>query len=600
MSKPENLLARYRSYSYHQILIVCESTETAQALANETDVTSFQRRTDLGQKKYDAVPLKDGKYVVLIDGLTDTDFYIQSSQWNTVICPNKADQNAMMQLDGDLQIVEPYGARFMNIISNVCDTLETDPTGLVFLLKTIFVGHNDDAHTYNVEMHSNFRPLLFTLIDLTAQFDETGARYNLALVGAANGFGKLPHVSKVARGFSMNIHTTDNLAQTLSDLEDRLNSSYEDFAEGLGLTFGQDGELTDYRRVEYRIVAPDYDNSKYHAGTNENVRIFDDTTTATYQPGADLNIENIIDRIMRSSTAVMEDSTGKGTEGKFLYKINSFLRSKPKTVIVEYQVNRYQVGIDPFDTKKTTKAEDIDNDNLLEFDYMFTGLNTDILEMDMKMEMGLAFFHTTATSNNVPGQLDGLNGMPVNIVAGNHGGQGKATSTFKHRKRTPLFLGDQISSPLNRNTTAPVSSATFQALMSRHAALENLGIVMKIHGNPALMGEMLKTHVIDDDDRFSFMSAPALVKVNIKMPSSGNLSDDFAEQFWYDGLYMLHSVKTMFDQGEFTQELTLFSLIITDETNDKDDGEKQPYASVDGQSKTPITSLEESSAGQQR
>ncbi len=82
---------------------------------------------------------------------------------------------------------------------------------------------------------------------------------------------------------------------------------------------------------------------------------------------------------------------------------------------------------------------------------------------------------------------------------------------------------------------------------------------------------MLKTHVENADDKLSFMSAPALVKVNIKMPSTNTTGSDFAEQFWYDGLYMLHSVKTMFDGGEFTQELTMFSLIITDESNDKQD-----------------------------
>ena len=77
MSKPENVLARYRTYSYHQILIACESTETALALANESDVTSFQRQTK--QDRYDPVRLQAGAYVVLIDGMTDTDFYIQSS-----------------------------------------------------------------------------------------------------------------------------------------------------------------------------------------------------------------------------------------------------------------------------------------------------------------------------------------------------------------------------------------------------------------------------------------------------------------------------------------------------------------------------------------
>jgi len=82
MSSPPNVLARYRSYSYHQILIVCESTETALAVANESDITSFQRGAN--QEKYGVVPFNGGGYVspcTLFIAYTDIDSnkcYIES------------------------------------------------------------------------------------------------------------------------------------------------------------------------------------------------------------------------------------------------------------------------------------------------------------------------------------------------------------------------------------------------------------------------------------------------------------------------------------------------------------------------------------------
>ena len=42
MSNPQNILGRFDTYAYHHILMVCNSTDTAEALSRIDEITTFQ------------------------------------------------------------------------------------------------------------------------------------------------------------------------------------------------------------------------------------------------------------------------------------------------------------------------------------------------------------------------------------------------------------------------------------------------------------------------------------------------------------------------------------------------------------------------------
>jgi len=598
MSNPQNILGKFDTYAYHHILMVCDSTQTAEALAESTEITTFQHPRN--GVRYSARPLKDGKYVTLIDGTTDARFFITDARWSTIIAAGdtigKGDlpQSTSMTTDGELDIVEPMGASFLNRLTDICDELETDPVGLIFLIKTIFVGHNANGKT---EMISSVRPLMFVAYDISAIFDSSGAKYKMSFVGLTNGAGKLPQPNKIFEGLSFVIKPT--LTKTFESIEASINEKYKGYKERAATEFAKTLEdvaldqrgstatrflIDNYRDVKYKIISTDYDS--YPAGDIEHIRIKDKLDAPTVNYGGDVGIEDILKRIMASSSRVVADKNDP--EEKYIYKIISTLRSTPTEYIIEYHINKYKQAISPYtQQQKDGNVVPLDGQSI-EFDYIFTGKNVDIKTFDIKMEMGMAFFQIAATTNNIPAQEEAISGATSHMVH-TTGSTDVASTGMKLRGRTPLFLGSTLKNQMSRNTTKPVDSASFQALLERHAALENVAANMTIYGNPQLLDEMsiLPSEVgakqTEDAQKNAtinpqWLSVPTLIKVNIKMPVDANDVNTEYEQFWYSGYYMLLSVDSVFADGVFTQELEMFSIPIGNEIDSLTDEEKEEIA----------------------
>ncbi len=615
MSNPQNILGKFGSYNYHHMLMVCNNTEAAEELMNTSEITAFQRTPQsIRDEKLRFAPrsingaTSKNKYITLIDGTSDARFYITEASWENIIAMENTigsdgiPESTSMSLDGELEIVEPLGAKFLNTLTNACDSLETDPVGLVFVLKTIFVGYNDDGTT---EMISNIKPLLFINYDITAIFDSSGAKYKMAFVGAINGMGKLPHTQRIFNGLNFNIGD-GNLSDTFKIISKNVNDKYKDFLQRAKFDFTKilynnassaNKTLTaadavsqanaffdkNYRGVEYKVFAPEYDNQRYKAGDNESVRIKTKQELGSFNYGDNIGIEEIIKKVMASSTGVIDDGTGRGTKDgkKYIYKIVSGLKSSADKFIVEYYIKKYELAVVPFDA--VSKGEDYKpaQGQLITFNYIFTGKNVDIKNFDIKMEMGMAFFQIAATTDTLPDTKTPLEGKTsTNIKAGGSAivaGNGKTI-----RPKTPLFLGSKMKQPMARNTRNPGDSAHFQSLLNRHAALENIEAKMLIYGNPQLLDEMLiapsalnkeetETPTKDATINPRWLNTPTLVKVNIKMPVDNSDVNTEYEDFWYTGFYSLFAVKHIFQDGEFLQELDLMSIPVAEKLDEKKD-----------------------------
>lgn len=595
MSNPQNILGKFDTYAYHHILMVCDSTETAEELAKTDEITKFQHPRD--SVRYTARELKDGKYVTLIDGMSDARFYITDARWSNIIAADqiigKGDipQSTTMSTDGELDIVEPMGASFLNRLTDICDELQTDPVGLIFLLKTIFVGH---TYTGTTEMISSVRPMMFVAYDITALFDSSGAKYKLAFVGLTNGAGKLPQPNKIFEGVSFKFEST--LGKTFESLELSINKKYDGYKKRAATEFAKTLEgvnenqreseatkflIDNYRDVRYKIISEDY--AEYPSGDLEHVRIKDKVAEPTANYGAELGIEEILNKIMASSSRVVSDT--KPEKDKTIYKIVSTLKSTPTEYVIEYHIIKYKQAVSPYtQQEKDGKIVPLDGQSI-EFNYIFTGKNTDIKEFDIKMEMGMAFFQIAATTNNIPAQQEAISGSVSKMVS-TTGSSSVASTGMKLRGRTPLFLGTTLKEPMMRNTNTAIDSASFQSLLQRHAALENVAANMTIYGNPQLLDEMsilpseivnkeTETPVKDATVNPQWLSTPTLIKVNIKMPVDANDVNTEYEQFWYSGYYSLMSVDNIFSDGTFTQELGMFSIPIGNEVDSVTDEPKE-------------------------
>lgn len=619
MSNPQNILGKFKSYAYHHILMVCNTTEAAEELTNTSEITTFQHPSEnvrYAPRQIGRNP--NSKYITLIDGTTDARFYITTASWENIIAmenyvgANDTPQSTSMSLEGELEIIEPLGAKFLNRLTDVCDALESDPIGLVFVLKTIFVGHNDDGTT---EMISNIKPLLFIVYDISSIFDSSGAKYKMLFVGAVNGLGKLPHTQKIANGLSFTVNKGDTLAKTFDGLAEQLNASYDGYEEqaikefaislyeeatkeGNSLTPAQ-AEVNakqffknNYRGVTYKIIAPDYDDARYVAGDNESVRIANKREVGSFNFGKNVGIEDIIKKLMASSTGVIKDGV-EGSEGKkYIYKIVSGLQSAHDNFVVEYYVNRYELAQLPYDAAFNGEEFKPKDGQSVEFNYIFTGKNIDIKNFDIKMEMGMSFFQIAATTDTLPSQQNNA-GEKTSSVQRTTGANYIASKGKKQRPKTPLFLGSKIKQAIARNTKNPGDSASFQALLNRHAALENIEATMLIFGNPQLLSEMqvVPSDLINRQTEKPakhktinprWIDTPTLVKVNIKMPSDSNDVNTEYEDFWYTGYYTLFAVKQIFDGGEFLQELDMMSIPVADKITTKVDAKEDDKSTWQG------------------
>ena len=271
MSNPKNPLDYFRSYNYHHILMVCDGTDTAKLISDSPHLTDF---IDDNDTKFCPKKVKEGNgnYIVLINGMTDTSFTITSAKWSSVLIPNDTNTGETdthyrtMAVDGELEIKEPKGVNFLNILNDCSIKLGVDATGLVFILKTIFIGHTEQGKT---EYITTIRPVEFMMYDVISLFDITGAEYVISFVGMANGASRLPRTSSVSEGFSFSIEQIASEDGTLVNptmeqacllLTNKLNQHYAEQKQKLVAQAQKatpDGETFDFNKefmdVTYEI-----------------------------------------------------------------------------------------------------------------------------------------------------------------------------------------------------------------------------------------------------------------------------------------------------------------------------------------------------------
>lgn len=646
MSKPPNRLASYRSYSYYHVLAMCDSSQTADALAESTNLNVWEHATpdtrvpddrslthDLGKyspKKIDGA----GKYVILINGSTDTAFAINQARWlsSTGASARPGDRSTSIAVEGSLTISEPKGVAFLDQVVKCCVALGVDSAQVVYVLKTFFIGFRDDQQTYNnagdrQDFIADIPPISFITYEVTGSFTEAGGSYEMLFVAVGHGASRLPQYSKAVNG--MSITAGESLEQTLKRLQDNINQNYEKYyscvVEQIKATAGDSGPLVEsLRKVKYVIeVSNDYKdtNGVKYTVTNQpqqykNSAGCNDAAQITFPPHT--SIETAIGTIMRMSPQVEADMAvgDSSTKVKYEYKIHTALESKQASDAAEgkmeytvyYRVQRFMspktISYEPeFETlqKDESEIEKLRNDpikkkifdNIIQFDYMYTGNNTDILEFDMKVNMGMAYLQTATLASTFKTQLERAPNRLMQPAAGDVSNQVVRLGAIV---QTPVFFGSQIRVPSEINSQN--SSHTIQSTytLNKHASLEVTDVTMKIIGNTQLLGTTNRAsspkHIIESSTSsfenvgstslqadFAYWTiAPAYVKVKIKMPrenddfslftgqaSSGDPRTDpgltdYARDFWFDGYYYVVGIEHVFEGGEFSQILSMLGL----------------------------------------
>ena len=312
MSFPENPLKKFRSYSYHHILLAGNSTTVADAFDRNEIQTSQLSRSKINPETgllnvYNTLD-ESGQYVVLINGMTDGDLIIDELKWQNIMVPTSdeggIDRTASMLLEGQMTVIEPKGFRFLNHINIACDSLQTDPNGLFFMIKTIFVGYSSEGEQ-GISKVQNISPLVFIMYDISSSFDAAGTVYNLEFVGLSNGAAKLPHVLNVSEsvsGFAYYESRDATLAGSMKNVEALIQSNYEKHVRTTQnlLPPGETVENS-FRLIKYRIILDEPYRSLYFIDAAPE-QVSETTVLSPHiTVGPEDTIEDIIHNVMQKS-----------------------------------------------------------------------------------------------------------------------------------------------------------------------------------------------------------------------------------------------------------------------------------------------------------
>lgn len=636
-------LYRFRSYAYYHILVACDTTNTAMVLNNsglsinpETFTPpSFIPTKNPGELEVNEI--QGGKYVVVCNGLMNTRFFVESAEWTTTVSFGLPSKDGLSKPTsaaevGTITISEPMGVGFLNFIASISQSFKQEPGSIIFLLKTIFVGHTDDNN--EPEFIYDVRPTLFTLTDTSMTFDVTGTKYQVHLVGTNDGTALQPKIAQVAENVpSMEVKGGMTLEQALTKYVELLNTSYETTLDNLNEVISKNGgtPISSDNKVliEYKIEIDDpYKNTSYIMGGAKDVINSDTAKAFVMTFGANSTPITAMDKIMEHCPQVQKEymdgvDIGNGYVYKYKYSIESRIESKHAHFVVKYIVKRRvqlvakvnyppeqkgkqetetatviydaqnakNVGSTtkllgqpdrtktPQDTLPATKTTDVEPtkqevppgvpvlneerneispNNVLVFDYIFSGKNLDIEDFDMKMETALPFLQYLASQHTVSNQAEQLLGPPkINFSKGPTGDMSSQDPNNNPASMTndPAYPPKVSKANIAENRENSAEHITFRSTLATAAALNNMSITLSIHGIPELICGSVAPNGAKLTTRLD--NIPQYAQINIFYPDGNYPYDYELLQFWYDGYYSILNVKNIFDNGEFKQILEL-------------------------------------------
>lgn len=584
-----NVLHNYRSYSYKHILIACDTGSVAEYISSLDGQAAFNQIINQkgagGRNPYDDSSDSDGlvltnvankgKYSIVINSFTDSEFYISGCKYQTLLAPSfntktpNKDHVTSVATEGNITIMEPRGFRFMNVVNNVGNALGCGPVAITWVLKTIFVGHMDIHNNSTVEYISDTKPFLFSLQNITAKFDEGGSRYELSVVAQANGTAKAPHFSTVNIN-TISVSVNDTLSTTMLKLQNLINSNYTNKINELRDQNFQELDSSTQRPILYHIhLDPQYAAADYIIDkllTNQTGE--GDITGGTISFGNNNNVEYIIREVMMKCSKVVN---GANVKPNVIFKIYTMLDTDSQYANVRFVIKPMQVpeAVDPDNSQLETGTQF----GLLEFDYIYTGNNVDVLDFQINMEQGLAFFQVLQSLEVAVEDQSAQHKVLKSDGATSINGPDKVNDTsiimpIKPNKRL-----------LSRSVKDPLSTNKFNMALSKFSSIDTLEASLTIRGNPRLLNDMniqpsqyTNTNIVQQQEGIpNWLLTPSLCKINISMPSNNSLlgvgpNDQFQTPFWYQGLYNILAIEHSFQNGDFTQTISMKNVPQSDNT----------------------------------
>lgn len=439
-----NPLDEFNTYSVHYIMVACRTTVTAQAFASDDDkamaasLAAIDATSALGQP----VVLNNNAtdIFLVLDTRRFSQFTVETLKYDVFINGlQKSAAPANLAVDLSMTILDSIGISFANFMQWLMDVqMKTNYDGLIFMLRTVFVGHKPDGTSEIVQ--SETIPMHLNKMEIN--LDYAKGAYNLEFMPNMNF-----DVNRYGRFLSVSLATTYSTGKgntlggiVTEGLEKELNRKSREYYDGVQKILKESGSSeTLGRPVQYMITLPP-SWSKFEVlgatpgGAPETLFVplaappkpTDKATTATNTSTApsgplketftavkpSLSIPKVLDLIFKQTPEIAKlgnFQTNTNNKDGFVtfYKYLIGITSDDNIMMVHVDVVEFKVpnifAQEQPKSKSTSVVSQLESEfyttttspsgiikrepkNFLEFDYIFTGRNKDILNFDMKIQ----------------------------------------------------------------------------------------------------------------------------------------------------------------------------------------------------------------------
>jgi hypothetical protein len=605
-----NPLKAYRSYSYHFILVVMDTTAyldisnastrnlvnqnpTPGNVASQVGNSSFYDRRDPVNNPrmimQDANGL--GNYSIFIDTRQDTDFIIEDVEWGTTFIGNSNTSDSPVGLntfltDGQMRIVEPRGAEFLNALAAYADPkqLNTDPATMPMMMKIVFVGHKDDGTSEIVPV--NVPPFGIVFTDITGSIDANGTTYMIKYCGLLNGAAWNQTYDSIVDGMTFYFIPNLDLAGHLAAFQAAINAKYltdrQEVIDNYAKATTPSVNLSKTAIIEWHLVLRTDGAEKLTKLNDFGILCPDQSKNEgivmQYKGTKEGGIAELISKLM-SSSKQWTDVQITGHENikeaddittRYAFKISTqFEKTSVKNgnkFILTYYIDEYSYSaVDVVDNQSgqgNAKPPTINPNNVYTFDYIFTGKNIDIQKLEMNLSLGYALWISLVTSRSMPTQTEDIVGSIGNAATiQTRPIQTNMDPRESIRLGTPIWPTVVAKETAKKELKSDAAVASADALWRNFASYQSIQTDLSILGNPNLIQKISSPST----------TGPDYVKINVKMPSttddiweyeqSNNLyPSGYYKTFWFDGYYNIITAKNRFMGGQFTQDLQLIGI----------------------------------------
>ena len=686
-----NPLDNFSSHSIHYIVIAARSTETLRHFANESQSATASSLQAINNCKAlgDVIGAGQSESAFLVlDTRRFSQFTIDNFEIDTKIAgfdvKGSNSPNAV-GLEMGFSVLDSTGISFANFLQYLMEEkLKVSYDGMNMLMRIMFIGHTDDGKSQVVQ--SIAIPFIFKSIEV--DLNEVKGIYNCKCIPLFGATSNANYNTKwTAVGTASSYFTgagANTLGAVIQSFENRLNDlslkMYNKF-NGVIAAPGQAPTTASKfgRQVQYMITIPkSWENYSFSGPTQGGAteinfqQLLKQEEAARAEKNAkakaaaaeakesfvaidpNLTITEILDTIFSQTIEVQKLANFTGSKNstdniKFYKHVITITSNDdvftvhvdvvefvvPNVLLAEKKKNAVSADDKYFTTIPATSTSDSKKipKNYLEYDYIFSGKNLDVLSMNLKIE-----------------------NLNLLLMQGTKIGESKLNSTAdKGQKQEGGELEEEMSTVVGRGAKDPITLRMLSAAektnfsnLSANVKLEgeqspqavvqhytknlsdfyNAGTQAKmlLRGNPMFLAGMVldgvpehvtavsntgtgasktnqdvkskwrnsfeaqltKNGLSKTNDAFtimtgpSFVTTPVFVKVNVFTQNVDFLSLDpaqgqknFAKQLFTDNYYFLTGVKSKIESAKFTQECDLLHFSIYGHQSDVNKAESQ-------------------------